>query len=105
MTTDSDLRDLLSSEAAGPPQPAPGWDDVMRRGRQRRRARRTQTAIVGGLAGALVVTAFVLADGDQGLETDAARHASQVHRTRPSTSRNRIRRAATSPRRGWRGRS
>ena len=80
MTTDSDLRDLLSSEAAGPPQPAPGWDDVMRRGRHRRRARRTQAAIVAGLAVAARGRRFVLVRSGPGASRPRRPPRSQAHR-------------------------
>jgi hypothetical protein len=47
MTTDTELRDLLSGAAHGPA--APDWEGVVRRGRHHRRQNRIRTGLAGGV--------------------------------------------------------
>jgi hypothetical protein len=68
MTTDTDLRDLLTSEAAGATV-ASGWDDVVRRGRHRQRVRRARGGALAALAVGAVVGAVALSSDDPSVET------------------------------------
>lgn len=74
MTTDTELRDLLSAAADGPA--APDWDGVLRRGRHHRRRNRIRAAVaacgVVGLGVLGVTSALGLIDDDrQGVVADA----------------------------------
>jgi hypothetical protein len=64
MTTESELRELLVSEAGGPHRRAgAGWDEVVRRGRHHRRAARVRVGLAaGGLAVVAVLGALALGD-------------------------------------------
>lgn len=66
MTTPDALRDVLQAEAAGTVgRPPSRWDDVVQRGRHRRRVRRARSALlVGGLALLAVGAVANLRDGD-----------------------------------------
>ncbi len=64
MTTDIELRDLLSAEAGGAIDTAGGWDDVVRRGRHRRRTRRGQ-AMAGAVLVAGVAAAALALSADE----------------------------------------
>ena len=66
MTTDTELRDLLTAEAGGPARGNGEWDEVVRRGRHRQRVRRAQGV-------ALVVILAGLAAGVLALTSDDAR--------------------------------
>jgi hypothetical protein len=68
MTTDTQLRDLLAAEAGGPAG-ARGWDDVVRRGRHRRRVRRVRAMAGVALVAGVAATALALADDDPTVET------------------------------------
>ncbi|MFL6206476.1 MAG: hypothetical protein ACJ739_14130 [Acidimicrobiales bacterium] len=67
-TTDTELRDLLRAAAGGPAGPG-GWDDVVRRGRHRQRARRARTAALGGLVVAAGIGGLLLAHDDAEVQT------------------------------------
>jgi len=69
MTTDTELRDLLSAEAGGPTGSPGGWDDVTRRGRHRQRVRRAQGATLAALAVGAVATAVALRSDDPTVDT------------------------------------
>jgi len=77
-TTDTELRDLLATEAGGTPGGHHGWDDVVRRGRHRQRVRRVQGAAMVAVVAGLAVTAVALSGGDQAVDT--------VPATPPTTS-------------------
>jgi hypothetical protein len=63
MTTDQELRDLLSTEAGGTTRPPAAWDDIVRRGHHRRRVTRLRNGVgMGGLAAAIAIGGFALAD-------------------------------------------
>jgi hypothetical protein len=68
MTTDTELRDLLSAEAGGPAFTR-GWDDVVRRGRHRRRARRSQALAGVVLIVGVAATALALTADDRSVDT------------------------------------
>jgi hypothetical protein len=68
MTSDTELRDLLTSEAAGPSTGA-GWDDVVRRGRRRQRVRRARVGALAALVAGGVVSGIALSTDDPILET------------------------------------
>jgi hypothetical protein len=69
MTTDAQLHEALLNEAGGSADGTGGWDDVVRRGRHRKRVRRAQglalVAMVAGVAG----VAISLAGGDSAVNT------------------------------------
>ncbi len=75
MTTDRDLRDLLSTEADGPTRSAAGWDDVLQRGRRHRRVVRARQGLAaGGVAVIVALVALTLGqlhtDDQQGVVTN-----------------------------------
>ena len=69
MTTDTELRDLLAAEARGATSRGDGWDDVIRRGRQRQRVRRLQAVAGVALVAGVAATALALAADDPTVET------------------------------------
>ena len=68
-TTDTELRDLLASEAGGPSGAPGGWDDVVRRGHHRQRMRRAQRLGAVLLVAGVAATAVALSDGDASVDT------------------------------------
>jgi hypothetical protein len=69
MTTDTELRDLLATEAGGTTGGRGDWDDVIRRGRHRQRVRRAQGASLAALAVGVVVSVIALSSDDPSVET------------------------------------
>lgn len=62
MTTDTELRDLLTTKAQGAIRTSAPWDDVVRRGRHHRRMARVRTGLAAVGVAALVVGGIVAAD-------------------------------------------
>jgi len=58
MTTDTDLRDVLTTAADGPARSPAGWDDIVRRGRRHARVARAQRLTAGGLLVAVLLLAL-----------------------------------------------
>jgi hypothetical protein len=69
MTTDTELRDLLVAEAGGPTREPAGWDDIMRRGQHRQRARRVQGLALFVVVAGVAITAIALSAREATVDT------------------------------------
>jgi hypothetical protein len=69
MTTDTELRDLLTAEAAVTTGGPRSWDDVTRRGRHRRRVLRARSAALAAVVAGAIVTTVALSGDDPTVET------------------------------------
>jgi len=69
MTTETELRELLTVQADGSTRGSGGWDDVVRRGHHRQRVRRVQRLAVFALLASVAVLAIALPSHDSNVDT------------------------------------
>lgn len=87
MTTERELRDLLTAEADAPARPAP-WDDIVRRGRHHRRVARVRTGLLAGGVAALAAIGVVAATDLDDEETTGVVADNPDVNTGPTTTRD-----------------